>query len=81
MRSKHGKQRGYEKPGKAPRANCQVLDGGNAVIEPLSEGGRDCLESVVALCPNCHRQVHYGTNRDELNRRLLSYVTEIETRQ
>jgi len=27
---------------------------------PLSEGGEDTLDNVVALCPNCHRQAHYG---------------------
>ncbi len=27
---------------------------------PLAEGGLDSLENVVALCPNCHRQKHFG---------------------
>tara|TARA_B100000809_G_C14947641_1_gene462713 strand:- start:28 stop:867 length:840 start_codon:yes stop_codon:yes gene_type:complete len=27
---------------------------------PLSEKGEDTLENVIALCPNCHRQAHYG---------------------
>ena len=33
---------------------------------------------IVALCPNCHREVHYGINGDELNQRLsdMSRVTE-----
>ena len=26
----------------------------------LSEGGKDTIENVVALCPNCHRKRHYG---------------------
>lgn len=29
-------------------------------IKPLSEGGDDTIENVIALCPNCHRQAHYG---------------------
>jgi predicted HNH restriction endonuclease len=29
-------------------------------IEPLAEGGEDVIENTVALCPNCHRKVHYG---------------------
>ena len=29
-------------------------------IQPLSEGGEDSIDNVVALCPNCHRQRHYG---------------------
>lgn len=26
----------------------------------LSEGGKDSLENTMALCPNCHREAHYG---------------------
>ncbi|MGR5411063.1 HNH endonuclease [Vibrio sp. PNB22_8_1] len=26
----------------------------------LSDGGEDTIENVIALCPNCHRKVHYG---------------------
>lgn len=29
----------------------------------LSEGGPDIPENMVALCPNCHRQEHFGVNR------------------
>jgi predicted HNH restriction endonuclease len=27
---------------------------------PLSEDGTDTLENVLALCPNCHREIHFG---------------------
>jgi len=27
---------------------------------PLSEGGEDTIDNVIALCPNCHRKRHYG---------------------
>ncbi|MGG5161372.1 HNH endonuclease [Citrobacter portucalensis] len=29
-------------------------------IEWLSHGGDDSVENAIALCPNCHRQAHYG---------------------
>ncbi|WP_083854439.1 HNH endonuclease [Teichococcus cervicalis] len=29
-------------------------------IVPLSEGGPDSLDNVTALCPNCHRDMHFG---------------------
>ncbi|MEC6814755.1 HNH endonuclease [Photobacterium toruni] len=29
-------------------------------IKPLSQGGEDSLENVKALCPNCHREIHFG---------------------
>lgn len=27
---------------------------------PLGAGGEDTVENAVALCPNCHRECHYG---------------------
>lgn len=27
---------------------------------PLSENGDDTVENTMALCPNCHRKLHYG---------------------
>lgn len=27
---------------------------------PLSEGGEDVVENALAVCPNCHRKMHYG---------------------
>lgn len=35
-----------------------------------SDGGPDHPDNVVALCPNCHRRVHYGEDGDEFNRTL-----------
>ncbi|WP_431066907.1 HNH endonuclease [Methylotuvimicrobium sp.] len=29
---------------------------------PLSEDGDDTVENAVALCPNCHRELHFGVN-------------------
>lgn len=29
---------------------------------PLSENGDDAVENAVALCPNCHRELHFGIN-------------------
>ncbi|RWX52748.1 HNH endonuclease [Photobacterium chitinilyticum] len=29
-------------------------------IVPLSNGGEDSLSNVLALCPNCHRELHFG---------------------
>jgi 5-methylcytosine-specific restriction endonuclease McrA len=27
---------------------------------PLAQGGDDSVENAIALCPNCHRQAHFG---------------------
>lgn len=29
-------------------------------IVSLSDGGKDTIENTIALCPNCHRGMHYG---------------------
>ncbi|MRT05781.1 HNH endonuclease [Ewingella americana] len=29
-------------------------------VEWLSRGGEDTVDNAIALCPNCHRQAHYG---------------------
>ena len=29
-------------------------------LTPLSKGGLDDLSNVIALCPNCHRESHFG---------------------
>jgi 5-methylcytosine-specific restriction protein A len=39
-----------------------------------SDGGADDPENVIALCPNCHRRVHYGQDGDEFNRELIEKV-------
>lgn len=29
-------------------------------VQMLSEGGSDTVDNAIAVCPNCHRQAHYG---------------------
>jgi 5-methylcytosine-specific restriction protein A len=26
----------------------------------LANGGEDTIENAIAVCPNCHREFHYG---------------------
>jgi hypothetical protein len=35
-------------------------------IKPLAESGEDSVSNAVALCPNCHRRCHYGSDRQEI---------------
>lgn len=32
----------------------------------LADGGADTINNCIAICPNCHRELHYGANRDKL---------------
>lgn len=40
-------------------------------IEPLGEEGDDTIENVAALCPSCHRELHFGKLRSR-KRTILS---------
>lgn len=40
-------------------------------VRRLADGGPDIPHNAVALCPNCHREAHYGT-RAEIIRKQLS---------
>lgn len=31
----------------------------------LNDGGEDSVENAVALCPNCHREVHFGLESEQ----------------
>ena len=40
-------------------------------VVALAEGGADTEDNVVALCPNHHREAHYGTNKLMMRQALL----------
>lgn len=46
-------------------------------VDPLGENGPDIIENAVALCPNCHRAVHYSQGRRELTERIRLKVARI----
>lgn len=43
-------------------------------VKPLGDGGLDNESNVVALCPNHHREAHYGANRDTMKTKLLARI-------
>lgn len=45
-------------------------------IVPLSEGGADTIENVIALSADAHRQAHYAVDREDLRRQCLEIVAE-----
>ena len=48
-------------------------------IRRLSDGGPDDPVSVAGVCPNCHREAHYGRDRETLNRGLSAKIRQKET--
>lgn len=39
-------------------------------VDELGEGGEDHPDKVVALCPSCHKEIHYGQQGDKMNQIL-----------
>lgn len=39
-------------------------------VIPLSKQGSDTVANTVALCPNCHRMLHFGDNAEEMMAKL-----------
>lgn len=44
----------------------------------LSDGGPDHPANVIALCPNCHRRVHFSKDGVEYNQQLIKVVNDLE---
>jgi 5-methylcytosine-specific restriction endonuclease McrA len=40
----------------------------------LSENGEDSIDNAVAVCPNCHRLLHYGKDRKSLREVLKTKI-------
>jgi len=46
-------------------------------IQPLSEKGSDTVSNVIALCPNHHREAHFGKDAENFKDELLRVVAKL----
>jgi predicted HNH restriction endonuclease len=46
-------------------------------VKMLSEGGSDTITNTIAVCPNCHRELHHGMNRKHLQSALYERVSRL----
>jgi len=46
-------------------------------VKWLSEGGSDTVDNTVALCPNCHRKMHYLIDANDINKLRLVVSTSL----
>jgi 5-methylcytosine-specific restriction protein A len=46
-------------------------------VRRLCDGGPDTTANAIAVCPNCHRQLHYGREAQELVRELKRRLTRL----
>ncbi|HRF77077.1 MAG TPA: HNH endonuclease signature motif containing protein, partial [Chitinophagales bacterium] len=43
-------------------------------IHKLADDGPDIPINVGAICPNCHREAHYGINKTRINEKLITII-------
>lgn len=46
-------------------------------IISLAEQGPDTLDNVIALCPNHHREAHFGEGREQLEAEFIAKLAEL----
>lgn len=46
-------------------------------VRTLANGGSDTVENAVALCPNCHRELHYGENAAQRIEAIYANVSRL----
>ena len=46
-------------------------------VKRLCDGGSDTPQNTVALCPNCHKEIHYGLNSKLLVNSLYNSLTRL----
>ena len=47
-------------------------------IDRLADNGLDAPQNVIAVCPNCHRNSHFGKDSKQINQEMKKYVAELE---
>ncbi|WP_341485471.1 DUF4357 domain-containing protein [Thioclava sp. GXIMD4215] len=46
-------------------------------VRPLGEGGPDTTDNTVACCPNCHRKLHYASDRMALRSAVIRRISRL----
>ena len=41
-------------------------------LRRLADGGSDTITNAIAVCPNCHRELHFGRDRDQLLNKIYA---------
>jgi 5-methylcytosine-specific restriction protein A len=47
-------------------------------LRRLADGGSDRISNAVALCPNCHRRMHFGKDAATVRAQTISQISELE---
>lgn len=47
-------------------------------LRRLADGGSDRISNAAALCPNCHRRMHYGMDAATVRTQTINRISELE---
>lgn len=47
-------------------------------LKTLAEGGSDTVSNAVAVCPNCHRRLHFSADADDIRQKLFSRIGRLK---
>ena len=50
-------------------------------VLPLASGGSDRASNAIAVCPNCHRELHHGVNATDIVEGLYARIKRLEREQ
>lgn len=61
-----------------------LLPDGNRYVEAhhviaLASAGRDTIQNVIGLCPDHHREAHYGASGEELEAKFIQQLLELNS--
>ena len=45
-------------------------------LRPLAEGGSDTIQNTVAICANCHRKLHFASNKVKMRQDLIQRFSD-----
>lgn len=46
-------------------------------LKTLANGGSDTIGNTVALCPNCHREFHFGINQEKILAKIYKQIKRL----
>ena len=46
-------------------------------LKRLADGGSDTTTNAIAVCPNCHRELHFGVNKENIKMKLYDSVNRL----
>lgn len=47
-------------------------------LKTLANGGSDTIRNTVALCPNCHREFHFGINKEKILSKMYKQIKRLK---